>query len=74
MTIRATEFIEANIEDNADTIRWLLEEIKNHQEDDSAQTSDVQYLRDQIVQWTLVALAFMLTITTSITKAYPNGK
>ena len=67
------EFIEANIEDHADAVRWLLDEIKNH-EDDSVQSSNALYTRDQIVQWTLVALAFMLTITTTITQAYPKLK
>jgi hypothetical protein len=33
------EFIEANIEDNADTVKWLLDEIANHEED-SAQSSN----------------------------------
>jgi hypothetical protein len=65
------EFIEANVEDNADTVKWLLDEIKDREED-PAQSSNALYTRDQLVQWALVVPAFLLTLATAITKAYPE--
>jgi hypothetical protein len=67
------QYIDAHIEDNANTVKWLLEEIKDR-EGDSTQASTALYTRDQVVQWTLVVLAFVLTIATTITKAYPKLK
>jgi hypothetical protein len=66
-------FLYANIEDDADTVKWLLEQIKSR-EDHSMQTSNTLYARDQMIQWSLVVLALILTVATAITKAYPKLK
>jgi hypothetical protein len=67
------DYIGANVRNDADTIKYLLEEINQHKSS-SLNTSDDLYLRDQIVQWTLVVLALMITIATAITKSYPDFK
>ena len=64
-------YIDANIENHADTIKWLLEVIEDR-ESSSTQATGTIYKRDQIVQWILVSLAFMITIAASITKGYPE--
>ena len=66
-------YIDANIENHADTIKWLLQVIQDR-ESSSKQASDALYARDQIVQWTLVVLAFMTTIAAAITKGHPELK
>jgi hypothetical protein len=42
------QFIDANIEDNANTVKWLLEEIKDR-EGDSIEISSTLYTRDQMI-------------------------
>ncbi|MGH6920981.1 MAG: hypothetical protein ACREJ0_25135 [Geminicoccaceae bacterium] len=64
-------YIEENIENHADTIKWLLGIIED-QESSSTQATSTLYRRDQTVQWILVSLAFMITIAASITKGYPK--
>jgi hypothetical protein len=64
-------YIDANIENHADTIKWLLGTIEDR-EISSTQATSTLYRRDQTVQWILVALAFMITIAASITKGYPE--
>jgi hypothetical protein len=66
-----SRYIDANIENHPDTIKWLLGVIEDRGSS-STQASSTLYRRDQIVQWILVALAFMITIAASITKGYPK--
>ena len=67
------QYIDKNVSDDANTIKYLLKIINDNQRE-SMNDSYVLYAHDQTVQWILVALAFMITIAAVITKSYPELK
>jgi hypothetical protein len=65
------QYIDANTEESADILKWMIEEIedrKNH----ALQAANGFLVRDEIVQWILVILSLLTTISTAITKGYPK--
>jgi hypothetical protein len=65
------QYIDANIRDNADTVKWMLEQIENRKSY-AQQVSISYYARDEIVQWIIVILSLLTTISAAITKLYPK--
>jgi hypothetical protein len=65
------QYIDANVQDSADTLKWMVEEIERRKEH-AQQATSTYLVRDEIVQWILVALSLLTTIATAITKAYPK--
>jgi hypothetical protein len=65
------QYIDANTEDSADTIKWIIEEIDERKEHAREVTSTF-YVRDEIVHWILVILSLLTTISAAITKVYPK--
>jgi hypothetical protein len=65
------QYIDANVEDSADTIKWMIEEIQRRKEH-AESTTRTYLVRDEIVQWVLVSLSLLTTIAAAITKAYPR--
>lgn len=65
------EYIDGNTRGNAETIKWMLEEIddrKNYAQD-VGRNYDV---RDQTIQLVLIILSLLTTISAAITKVYPK--
>jgi hypothetical protein len=65
------QYIDANTEESADTLKWMIEEIedrKNH----ALAVTNAFLVRDEIVQWILVILSLLTTVSTAITKGYPK--
>jgi hypothetical protein len=65
------QYIDANTEDSADTIKWIIEEIDERKKHAQEVTSTF-FVRDEIVHWILVILSLLTTISTVITKVYPK--
>jgi uncharacterized membrane protein (DUF485 family) len=65
------EYLDANIKSDADTVKWMLEQIKDRKTY-AEQISTVYYGRDEIVQWIIVILSLLTTISAAITKLYPK--
>jgi hypothetical protein len=65
------QYIDANIKNNADTVKWMLEQIDNRKTY-AQQVSTDYYSRDEIIQWIIVVLSLFTTISAAITKLYPK--
>ena len=65
------EYLDANIKSDADTVKWMLEQIKDRKTY-AEQVSTVYYGRDEVVQWIIVILSLLTTISAAITKLYPK--
>jgi hypothetical protein len=65
------DYLDANIESDADTVKWMLEQIKGRKAY-AEQVSTIYYGRDEIVQWIIVILSLLTTISAAITKLYPK--
>jgi hypothetical protein len=65
------QYIDENIKDNADTVKWMLEHI-DMQKDHALDVSNDYYRNDQILQMTIIILSLLTTISAAITKLYPK--
>jgi hypothetical protein len=65
------DYLDANIKSDADTVKWMLEQIKDRK-DYAEQVSTIYYGRDETVQWIIVILSLLTTISAAITKLYPK--
>jgi hypothetical protein len=65
------QYIDANIANSADPIKWMIEEI-DHRKDHAREVTNTFLVRDEIVQWILVILSLLTAISTAIAKGYPK--
>lgn len=65
------EYIDGNIENHADSIKWILARITSWKTY-AQEVSDAGYARSEVVQWIIVILSFLTTISAAITKLYPK--
>jgi hypothetical protein len=65
------QYIDENITNNADTVKWMLEQI-DMQKDRAADVSNNYYRNDQILQMVIVLLSLLTTVSAAITKLYPK--
>jgi hypothetical protein len=65
------QYIDENIKDNADTVKWMLEQI-DIKKDHAADISNDYYRNDQILQMIIILLSLLTTISAAITKLYPK--
>jgi hypothetical protein len=65
------QYIDANIEGNADTIKWMLEQIES-QQNYAGRVSNDYYHRDEILQMVIIILSLLTTVSAAITKLYPK--
>jgi hypothetical protein len=65
------QYIDQNIKDNADTVKWMLEQI-DMRRDHAADISNDYYRNDQILQMIIIILSLLTTISAAITKLYPR--
>jgi hypothetical protein len=65
------QYIDVNIKDHADTIKWMLGRISSWKGYEQG-ISHFYYSREEIVQWIIVILSFFTTIAAAIVKAYPK--
>jgi hypothetical protein len=65
------QYIDTNIKNNADTVKWILEQIELEKHS-AGKTSNVYYRNDQILQMIIIFLSLFTTISAAITKLYPK--
>jgi hypothetical protein len=65
------QYIDENIKNNADTVKWMLEQI-DMRKDYAADMSNDYYRNDQILQMIIIVLSLLTTISAAITKLYPK--
>jgi hypothetical protein len=65
------QYIDATIDNNADTVKWLLEQIDIRQ-DSAKDISNDYYRNDQILQMIVIFLSLFTTISAAVTKLYPK--
>jgi hypothetical protein len=65
------QYIDENIKNNADTVKWMLEQI-DMQKDRAADISNNYYRNDQILQMVIIFLSLLTTVSAAITKLYPK--
>ena len=65
------QYIDAHIKHNADTVKWMLEQVDNRKSY-AEQVSTDYYARDEVVQWIIVILSLLTTISAALTKLYPK--
>jgi hypothetical protein len=65
------QYIDANIKNNADTVKWILEQIDINK-DGAEDISNDYYRNDQILQMIIIVLSLLTTISAAITKLYPK--
>jgi hypothetical protein len=65
------QYIDENIKNNADTVKWMLEQI-DMKRDYAANISNNYYRNDQILQMIIICLSLLTTISAAITKLYPK--
>ena len=65
------QYIDAHIKHNSDTVKWMLEQIDNRKSY-AEQVSTDYYARDEVVQWIIVILSLLTTISAALTKLYPK--
>jgi hypothetical protein len=65
------QYIDQNIKNNADTVKWILEQI-DMKKYYAASISNDYYRNDQILQMVIILLSLLTTISAAITKLYPK--
>jgi len=65
------QYIDENIKNNADTVKWILEQI-DVKKDYATDISNDYYRNDQILQMIIIVLSLLTTVSAAITKLYPK--
>lgn len=65
------QYIDANVKNHADTVKWMLDRIHSWKHY-AQQVSDSYYGSEERTQWIIVILSLLTTISAAITKLYPK--